>query len=109
MKFNKEKMLKGAAGGFLMATDVAEYLVMKGVPFREAHNVVGRLVAYSIGKRKDMADLTLAKFRQFHRSFDKDIYTRLKVEQAVRSKRSLGGTAKGNVSLRIKEIRGKKK
>ncbi len=109
LKFSKEKMLKEASSGFLTATDVAEYLVMKGVPFREAHNVVGRLVQYSIGKRKDMADLTLAEFRRFHRSFEKDIYTRLRVKQAVHSKKSLGGTAKGNISLRIKEIRGKKK
>ncbi len=109
LKFNKEKMLKAASGGFSTSTDVAEYLVMKGVPFREAHKVVGRLVAYCIEKRKDMPVLTLAEFRRFHRSFGEDVYAFLKAEHAVQSKKSAGGTAKKNVSLRLKNIRGKKK
>jgi argininosuccinate lyase len=106
--FNREKMLKAASGGFSTATDVAEYLVMKDVPFREAHKVVGRLVAYCIEKKKDMPVLTLAEFRRFHRGFGEDVYTFLKVEHAVQSKKSPGGTAKKNVSQRIKDIRGKK-
>ena len=109
LKFNREKMLKAASGGFSTATDVAEYLVMKGVPFREAHKVVGRLVAYCIEKKMDMPVLTLAEFRRFHRGFEEDIYTFLKVEHAVQSKKSPGGTARRNVSLRLKGIRGKKK
>jgi argininosuccinate lyase len=109
LKFNREKMLKAASGGFSTATDVAEYLVMKGVPFREAHKVVGRLVAYCIEKKKDMPVLTLAEFRRFHRGFEEDIYAFLKVEHAVHSKKSHGGTSKKNVSLRIKDIRGRKK
>jgi len=109
LKFNREKMLKAASGGFSMATDVAEYLVMKGVPFREAHKVVGRLVADCIEKKKDMPVLTLAEFRRFHRGFEEDIYAFLKVEHAVHSKKSHGGTSKKNVSLRIKDIRGRKK
>jgi argininosuccinate lyase len=109
LKFNREKMLKAASGGFSTATDVAEYLVMKGVPFREAHKVVGRLVADCIEKKKDMPLLTLAEFRRFHRGFEEDIYAFLKVEHAVHSKKSHGGTSKKNVSLRIKDIRGKKK
>jgi argininosuccinate lyase len=109
LKFNREKMLKAASGGFSTATDVAEYLVMKGVPFREAHKVVGRLVAYCIEKKMDMPVLTLAEFRRFHRGFEEDIYAFLKVEHAVHSKKSHGGTAKKNVSLRIKDIRGRKK
>ena len=109
LKFNREKMLKAAAGGFSTATDVAEYLVMKGVPFREAHKIVGRLVAYCIEKKIDMPVLTLAEFRRFYRGFGEDIYAFLKVEHAVHSKKSHGGTSKRNVSLRIKDIRGRKK
>jgi len=109
LKFNREKMLKAASGGFSTATDVAEYLVMKGVPFREAHKVVGRVVAYCIEKKMDMPVLTLAEFRRFHRGFEEDIYAFLKVEHAVHSKKSHGGTSKKNVSLRIKDIRGRKK
>ena len=109
LRFNREKMLKAASGGFSTATDVAEYLVMNGVPFREAHRAVGRLVAYCIEKKKDMPVLTLVEFRQFHKSFEKDIYSFLKVEHAVHSKKSRGGTSEKNVLLRIKEIRGRKK
>ena len=94
LKFNREKMLQAASGGFSTATDVAEYLVVKGVPFREAHRVVGRLVAYCIEKKKDMPALTLAEFRRFHKGFEKDIYAFLKVEHAVQSKKSPGGLRK---------------
>ncbi|MGO9136808.1 MAG: argininosuccinate lyase [Syntrophales bacterium] len=109
LKFNREKMLKAASGGFSTATDVAEYLVMKGVPFREAHRVVGRLVAYCIEKKKDMPALTLAEFRRFYRGFGEDVYTFLKLEHAVQSKKSPGGTSKRSVSQRLKDIKGKKK
>jgi argininosuccinate lyase len=109
LKFNRVRMLKAASGGFSTATDMAEYLVMKGVPFREAHGVVGRLVAYCIEKNKNMHGLTLEEFRQFHRVFGEDVYTRLKVENAVNSKKSPGGTAKESVLKRIKSIRGRKK
>jgi argininosuccinate lyase len=109
LKFNRENMLKAASGGFSTATDVAEYLVMKGVPFREAHKIVGRLVAHCIEKKIDMPVLTLGEFRRFHRVFEEDIYAFLKVEHAVQSKKSRGGTSKRNVSLRIKDIRGRKK
>jgi argininosuccinate lyase len=76
---------------------------------REAHEAVGRLVAYCIGKKKDMSALTLSEFRRFHKGFEEDVYTFLKVEHAVQSKKSPGGTARRNVSLRLKGIRGKKK
>ena len=109
LKFNRKKMLKAASGGFSTATDVAEYLVMKGVPFREAHKAVGRLVAYCIERKTDMPVLTLSEFRQFHKRFEKDIYEFLKVEHAVHSKKSSGGTSKESVLQRIKEIRGGKK
>ncbi|MGZ3580942.1 MAG: argininosuccinate lyase [Syntrophales bacterium] len=109
LEFNREKMLKAASGGFSTSTDVAEYLVMKGVPFREAHEVVGRLVAYCIEKKKDMPVLSLAEFRRFHRAFGAEVFTFLKVEHAVQSKKSPGGTVKRTVSQRLKDIRGKKK
>ncbi|MGZ6292069.1 MAG: argininosuccinate lyase, partial [Syntrophales bacterium] len=109
LEFNREKMLKAASSGFSTATDVAEYLVMKGVPFREAHEVVGRLVAYCIEKKKDMPVLSLAEFRRFHRAFGAEVFTFLKVEHAVQSKKSPGGTAKRTVSQRLKDIGGKKK
>ena len=106
LKFNKDKMLKEASGGFTTATDMAEYLVLKGVPFREAHGVVGRLVAYCVEKKKDMAALTLKDFRRFHEIFDQDIYERFDVRNAVNSKKSIGGTSQENVVKRIESIKG---
>jgi len=107
-KFNRERMLKEASGGFSTATDVADYLVMKGIPFREAHGVVGRLVSHCIKNCKDFNSLTLKEFRQFHGSFGKDVYTCLQVESAVNAKKSPAGTAKDIVSKRIRDIQGKK-
>ncbi|HYA14850.1 MAG TPA: argininosuccinate lyase, partial [Syntrophales bacterium] len=98
-----------ASCGFLTATDVAEYLVMKGVPFRAAHEIVGRLVAYCIGENKEMHILSLKELRQFHKSFGEDVYSYLKVENAVKSKKSTGGTSPKAVLIRVKEIKGRKK
>ncbi len=109
LSFNRDKMLNDASRGFLTATDVAEYLVMKGIPFRTAHEIVGRLVAYCIEKCKDAHVLTLKEFRRFSRSFGEDIYEYLKVENAVNLKKSLGGTSKKMVSMRIRDIEGGKK
>jgi argininosuccinate lyase len=106
-EFNRERMFKEASGGFSTATDVVEYLVMKGLPFREAHGVVGRLVAFCIEKGLSMNDLTLKEFRRFHGSFDKDVYECLRVENSVNAKKSPGGTTKDVVRKRIMAIRGK--
>jgi argininosuccinate lyase len=108
-KFNRARMLKASSGGFSTATDVAEYLVMKGIPFREAHGIVGRLVAYCIEKGEDMQSLTIEEFRLFHKGFEDDVYTRLQVENALNSRCSPGGTGKDAVLKRIKGIRGKRK
>ena len=108
LKFNRAGMLKAATGGFATATDVAEYLVIKGIPFREAHGVVGRIVAHCIEKNLCMHDLSLKEFQRFHKEFSKDIYTILEVEHAVNAKKSLGGTAKDNVRRRIRGIKGEK-
>jgi argininosuccinate lyase len=109
LSFNRDKMMNDASRGFLTATDIAEYLVMKGVPFREAHEIVGRLVAYCIGKGKDMNVLTVKEFRRFHKSFGEDVYSNLKLENAVNSKNSPGGTSRAAVLARIRDIEGGKK
>ncbi len=106
-RFNRDRMLKEASGGFSTATDVAEYLVMKGIPFREAHGVVGRLVAFCIEKDVSMHDLSLKEFCRFHGSFDNDVYTCIQVENSVNAKKSPGGTARDVVRKRIAEIQGK--
>ncbi|MBE9547532.1 MAG: argininosuccinate lyase [Proteobacteria bacterium] len=109
LKFNRERMLEAAAGGFSTATDVADYLVMKGVPFRESHGIVGRLVGYCIEKDRELSALTIEEFRKFYSGFDEDIYRCLTAEDSVNSRSSYGGTAKKAVLKRIEEIEGEAK
>ncbi|HUH66403.1 MAG TPA: argininosuccinate lyase [Syntrophales bacterium] len=109
LKFNREKMRRAATGGFSTATDVAEYLVTKGVPFRDAHRIVGTLVAYCIERKKDMGALTLPEFRKLYRGFGKDVYALLDVRQAVDAKKSAGGTSGRLVARRLNEITDGKK
>jgi argininosuccinate lyase len=107
LQFNRLRMREEAAKGFSTATDLAEYLVMKGVPFRESHGIVGRLVAYSIRNGKTLHELTLGEYRKFYQGFDEDIFACLKVENAVNAKNSLGGTAEKIVRKRLAEIEGR--
>jgi argininosuccinate lyase len=107
LRFNRERMEAGASGGFSTATDVAEYLVMKGVPFREAHGIVGRLVAFCISQKKALTDLKLTEFRKFYPGFQRDIFSCLTVRQSVNARKVIGGTAEETVSRRIKGMGGR--
>jgi argininosuccinate lyase len=93
-----------AAGGFLLATDIADYLTRKGMPFREAHNVVGRLVAYCEAKRKELRQLTLAEYRQHSELFDEDVL-RIDVWSSLRDRDVPGGTAPRRVASAIRRAR----
>jgi argininosuccinate lyase len=104
LQFNQSLMKKAASCGFSTATDVAEYLVMKGVPFRESHGIVGRLVAYCQKQKKNMTDLKIAEFRTFYSGFDKDVYQCLSVEYSINHRNIIGGTAQDAVMKRIREI-----
>ncbi|MBN2397729.1 MAG: argininosuccinate lyase [Deltaproteobacteria bacterium] len=104
MTFNRDRMLEAAGGGFSTATDVADYLVMKGVPFREAHGIVGRLVGYCVEKGKDLPSLTIEEIRLFWRDVDTGIYTCMRVEGSINARNITGGTAREAVLKRIAEI-----
>ena len=104
LKFNREKMLEEAAKGFSTATDMAEYLVMKGIPFRDAHEIVGRIVGYCIEKEKDLQSLAMEEFRLFHEAFKDDVYRCLTVESSISVRNIPGGTSKKMVLKRIREI-----
>jgi len=106
LRFDRARMREKAGQGYSTATDLAEYLVMKGVPFRESHGIVGRLVAYGIENGKGLSELTLGEFRRFYRGFGSDVYECLKVENAVNAKSSYGGTAEKMVLERLAEIGG---
>ncbi|MBU1964633.1 MAG: argininosuccinate lyase, partial [Proteobacteria bacterium] len=107
LTFNRQRMETGAGGGFSTATDLAEYLVRKGVPFREAHGIVGRIVAFCIQQGKALTGLTLKEFRTFYKGFEKDLFQCLTVRQSIRARQEIGGTAEETVRRRIAEIEGR--
>ena len=104
MKINKKKMLNATKQGFLTATDAADYLVKKGVPFRESHHITGRVVAYCIKTSQGLEDLSIDEWRGFSKAFGKDIKEVISVEASVKSKKAKGGTAPEAVKRRLKEI-----
>ena len=103
-KFNAGKMYLAASGGFSTATDVAEYLVKKGLPFREAHEIVGKIVAYCLKNKKGLENITLKEYQEFHKDFTADIRNIIKLEKAVNSRKHVGGTATSSVLKRIEEF-----
>ncbi len=105
MSVNKDKMRDAAAGGFINATDVADYLAKKGLPFRSAYKISGTLVAYCIEHETVLEKLTLAEFREFSELFEEDIYDAINLENCTFSRTSEGGTAVQSVERQIENIR----
>ena len=90
MKFNHERMAKSARGGFTNATDAADYLVKKNVAFRDAHEIVGRLVLYGIENNKALDDFTLEEFQNISEVFDNDIYDAISLKTCVEKRNTKG-------------------
>ena len=97
MKVNKEIMLRGAKGGFANATDVADYLVKKGVPFREAHAIVGRMVLSAEKAGKALDDLTIAEMKECSEFIENDIYDAISMTTCVEGRSLIGGPAESAV------------
>ncbi|MBI2370923.1 MAG: argininosuccinate lyase [Deltaproteobacteria bacterium] len=95
-------LAKGLTGDFMLSVDLAEYLVQRGLPFRTAHEVVGRLVRYCMDKEIGLANLTLDEMRRFSDRFAPDALARLSLHAAVNARRSAGGTARVNVLRAVK-------
>ena len=111
MKINKKKMLASLEGDFSMATDLADYLVKKGMPFRKAHQVVSKLVKGTVKKKKDLTGLTLKEFKSYSTLFASDVFDTIKVKAGIAARKSSGGTARESVKRLIaqgKEIVKKK-
>ncbi len=90
LKVNKERMEKSAMNGFANATDAADYLVMKGVPFRDAHGIIGRLVLYCIEKNTSIDALSLAELKAISEQFDEDIYEAVSLKTCVEKRLTIG-------------------
>ncbi|MDR2698449.1 MAG: argininosuccinate lyase [Candidatus Methanoplasma sp.] len=103
MKVSKDAMSAAAEKGFINATDLADYLVTKGIPFREAHGIVGECVRYCISRGKKLEDLTLKEFKKFSDSIGSDVYEILPVKACVERRNSYGGTSSASVDTQITE------
>ncbi|MCG6972207.1 MAG: argininosuccinate lyase [Desulfobacterales bacterium] len=93
LKINRKVMQQATSRGFLNATDMADYLVAGGMPFRQAHGCVGEAVAYASNKKKELHELTLKELKSFSSHFKKDIFNILGTEQMIDRRKSIGGTA----------------
>jgi len=102
ISFNEERLKNCAESDFSLATEIADYLVMKKVPFRNAHKIVGSIVSYCIGKNKTFKDLTLAQWQTFSSDIEGDIKKILSVETSIKSKKSAGSTSYAEVKKQIK-------
>ncbi len=98
---NKQAMRKAASEGFLNATDMADYLVGRGVPFRQAHACVGKAVSYALAKNKELNQLTLEELQQFESDICEDIFDYLTLEKMIQRRLSEGGTSPDNVKRAI--------
>ena len=103
MKLNNERMAKSARGGFTNATDAADYLVKKNVAFRDAHEIVGRLVLYGIEHGKALDDFSLEEFRNISEYFDYDIYDAISLKTCVEKRNTKGAPGLTAIMNEIKE------
>ena len=102
LTINDGEILKSMKYGFLNATDVADYLAKKGIPFRNAHKIVGEIVSSCEDKKIAIDDMTLEDFKNFSPVFESDITEIIKTENCVNERKSFGGTSKDNVLMQIK-------
>ena len=101
MRVKKENMLAAAKGGFINATDLADYLTKKGMPFRTAYKLTGQLVAYCIENETDLESIPLASYKTFSEMFEEDLYKEIALETCVNKRTSEGGTGTDSVKQQI--------
>ena len=99
---NRENMLHSAIKGYTTATDLADYLVKKGLPFRDAHDVVGKAVAYGINSDKDLSEFSLEELQEFNSDIDSDVFDAISLEGSINSRNHLGGTSPKQILNAIK-------
>ncbi|MBW9257052.1 MAG: argininosuccinate lyase [Candidatus Thiodiazotropha sp. (ex. Lucinisca nassula)] len=101
----KQAMRQAAMQGFATATDLADYLVRKGIPFRDAHEVVGKAVAFGVAESRDLSEMSLAELQQFSDQIDEDVFEILTLEGSVSARDHIGGTAPAQVRQAIQRAR----
>ena len=105
LKANKDNMRAAAGGGFINATDLADYLVTRGLPFRSAYKISGQIVAKCIEEKKILETLTLDEYKEFSELFDEGVYTAINLDECVKRRISEGGTCVESVEKQIALVR----
>ncbi|MGI6050243.1 MAG: argininosuccinate lyase [Acetivibrionales bacterium] len=101
MRIKKDNMKNSAKGGFTNATDMADYLVKKGIPFRDAHEIIGRMVSYCLDKNISIDNLSMDEFKSFSSLIEEDVYTAICLETCVNERKTPGGPSKISVMSQI--------
>lgn len=101
----KAEMYEAAKRGFSTATDLADYLVRRGVPFRDAHEIVGKSVAYGVQTGKDLSEMSLAELQQFSNTIEQDVFAVLTLEGSVAARNHIGGTAPTQVKAAVERAK----
>ncbi len=105
VKLNGDRMRAGASKGMMNATELADYLVRKGVPFREAHETVGKIVVHAMEKGIELGELSLDELRSFSNEIEDEVFAALTLEQTLGSKSLAGGTAPERVAEALASAR----
>jgi argininosuccinate lyase len=105
IEFDRERARQGAASDYTNATDLADYLVRRGIEFRKAHELVGRIVVYAIEQRKELLDLTLAEYQHFSPLFDEGLFEAISLESSLSGKHQTGGTAPEQVGQELQRAK----
>ena len=105
MKVIKENMLLASQKGFINATDLADYMVKKGMPFRSAYKIVGKIVSDCIANGKVLEDLTLEEYKNYDKIFEQDLFNEINLNTCVEKRISLGGTSPKSVEMQIEWIK----
>ena len=101
MKVNEEKTLEACSDPFLFATDIADYLVLKGVPFREAHEIVGKLTAHSVESGTPFQEIKMERYLEFSCHFDESVFDLFDIKSALNSREATGAPSPKNVTIQI--------
>ena len=105
MKVHADRMLRAAGEGFINATDLADYLTRKGMPFRDSYKITGSIVQFCINNGLILENVPLEKYREYSTLIDKDVYEAIDLMTCVKSRISKGGTSPESVSQQIKYLR----
>ena len=104
MTVKKDKMASAAKFGYMNATDAADYLVAKGIPFRDCHEIIGKMVLYAINKGAALDELTMDEFKSFSNAFDEDIYAAIDIVNCIKAKKSEGSTSFESVKKQLSDL-----